>query len=327
MSSAIEIFKDNNNEVELQVQFDNETVWLTQTQMVKLFKSSKANISEHIKHILKVGELTKDATVRKFRTVQFEGSRKVNRNLDHYNLDMIISVGYRVNTERGIQFRQWATKRLNEYLVQGIAINKKRLEQTQKEVQVLKTGIQILNRAIVNEIEKQERDFLTHFSQGLSLLDDYDHETLDEKGETFGNISYPGKDDYMDLINEMYSDFESDVFAQPKDDSFESSINQIKQSFGGTELYPSLEKKSAMLLYLIVKNHSFVDGNKRIAAACFLFFLEQNSFLIKENGEPLINNSTLAAMTLFIATSKPEEKETVIKLVISILNRSKSDEL
>jgi len=195
--------------------------------MVLLFNSSKANISEHIKHIFKSDELDEMSTVRKFRTVQKEGNREVERNRKHYNLDMIISVGYRVNSKRGIQFRQWATQRLKDFLVKGYAINEKRLEQKKQEVIHLKTGIQILSRAIEAKNENNENEILNIFSKGLELLDDYDHEELDTKGNTEQETIYPKYDDYIDFITEMYSDFESDVFAKPKDDSFHSSINQI----------------------------------------------------------------------------------------------------
>ncbi len=237
MTNKIEIYKTKDKKTEIEVQFEKDTVWLTQAQMVVLFDSSKANISEHIKNIYSNKELTEGATVRKFRTVQTEGSRQVTRDRDHYNLDMIISVGYRVNSKRGVQFRQWATQRLKDYLVQGYAINEKRLQQKQQEVEYLKTGIRIVSRAI------------------------------------------------------------------------EAASNEI-------------EEKAANLLYFITKNHSFVDGNKRIAAACFLLFLEQNNALTKTDGSLRIENNTLAALTLFIATSKSDEADIVKRLIISILNRN-----
>ena len=322
MDNKIEIYKTKDNLTEIRVQFDEETVWLSQVQMLDLFESSKANISEHIKHIYADGELSRSATVRKFRTVQVEGNRSVSREIEHYNLDVIISVGYRVNSKRGIQFRQWATARLKDYLVQGYAINEKRLAQKQQEVEYLKTGIRILNRAIEQQATAEELEMLHIFAKGLELLDDYDHETLDIQGNTNLQTVYPTYDEYMNLINKMYSEFKSGVFAVPKDDSFHSSINQIRQGFGDTEFYPTIEEKAANLLYFITKNHSFIDGNKRIAAACFIYFLQRNEALLRSDGTPIINNSTLAALTLFIATSKPEEAQIVKQLAISILNRS-----
>ncbi|MBP7506209.1 MAG: virulence protein RhuM/Fic/DOC family protein [Prolixibacteraceae bacterium] len=322
MENKIEIFKSVDNETEIRVQIDVDTVWITQNQMVKLFDSSKANISEHINRIFSEGELMRGSTVRKFRTVQEEGKRKVNREIDHYNLDIIISVGYRVNSKRGIQFRQWATQRLKDYLVQGYAINERRLEQKQQEVNYLKTGIRIMNRVITEQTTGEEFEMLRVFAKGLELLDDYDHGTLDKNGRNKDNTNFPSYKEYMDMINTMHSEFQSDVFAKPKDESFHSSINQIKQSFDGVELYPTIEEKAANLLYFITKNHSFIDGNKRIAAACFIYFLKKNNSLLKPDGLPIIDNATLAALTLFIANSKSEESEVVKQLAISILNRS-----
>ncbi|HKL86157.1 MAG TPA: Fic family protein, partial [Treponemataceae bacterium] len=218
-------------------------------------------------------------------------------------------------------------KRLKDYLVDGYAINQKRLEERNMEIKHLKEGISILNRAIEHQAKnlddaKDLAHLLEQFSAGLLLLDDYDHETLDNKGKTLRTTVRIGKEPYMTLIESMRTEFSSDVFGQPKDESFDSSINQIYQSFGGAELYPTIEEKAAMLLYLIVKNHSFVDGNKRIAAACFLYFLEQNSVLYPEGtNKPIIDNHALAAITLFIAVSKPDEMETVKRVLISILNR------
>ena len=322
IKDSIEIYKSTDGSGEIEVKLDNDTVWLTQMQMIQLFLTSKANVSEHLKHIFECGELDEQATVRNFRTVQKEGARLVKRNRAHYNLDAIISVGYRINSKRGVQFRQWATQRLKDYLVKGYAINEKRLEQKNQEVIHLKNGIKILNRVIEQEIDNSnDHGMLSLFASGLSILDDYDHENLDSKGTTKCAINYPTVAEYLDLIKTMYSDFESGVFAKPKDKSFDSSINQIRQFFGENELYPSLEEKAATLLYLIVKNHSFVDGNKRIGAACFLYFLESNNRLKNDHGELIISNEALASLTLFIATSEHDEMETVKRLTITLLNR------
>jgi len=323
MENKIEIYQESNNSIGINVKFDDDTVWLTQKQMADLFDKDVRTINEHIQNIYKTDELRKDSTIRKFRIVRLEGERSVIRAVDHFNLDMIISVGYRVNSKRGTQFRQWATQQLKAYLVQGYSINIKRLEQKQQEVEYLRTGIRIVSRAIEEATDDENRAVFQLFANGLSLLDDYDHETLDISGITQKAVTYPSYDDYMQLITTMYSQFESDVFAKMKDDSFDSSINQIRQCFDGKDLYPSIEDKAANLLYFITKNHSFVDGNKRIAAACFLYFLEQNNSLLNSDNTPIIDNATLAALTLFVATSKTEEKEIVKKLIISILNRNK----
>ncbi|HJV78644.1 MAG TPA: virulence protein RhuM/Fic/DOC family protein, partial [Paludibacter sp.] len=275
----------------------------------------------HIKNIFNEGELETDATVAKNATVQMEGNRTVIRKIDFYNLDVILAVGYRVSSFKGTLFRKWATEKLNSYLVQGYAINEKRLAQKQQEVEYLKTGIRILNRAIEQQATQDDSQMLLVFAKGLSLLDDFDHQTLETEGITVATTIFPSFDEYMKLIQAMYSEFASDVFAQPKDESFHSSINQIAQSFNKVELYPTIEEKAANLLYFITKNHSFVDGNKRIAAACFLLFLERNNALYRTNGTPLISNEALAALTLFIATSKTEEADIVKHFIISILNQ------
>ncbi len=323
MQNKIEIYKIEDKETVVKVQFEQDTVWLTQAQMAELFDTTPQNITMHLKSIFKEKELDEKATCKDFLQVRKEGNRSVKRMQLHYSLDAIISVGYRIKSTRATQFRIWATKRLKDYLVKGYAINEKRLAEKQQEVEYLKTGIRILNRAIEAEIDKSNTQMLNIFAKGLQLLDDYDHQTLDTKGlKSSAEIVYPSVDDYLNLIKEMYSGFESDVFAKPKDQSFESSVNQIRQSFADRELYPTIEEKAANLLYYIVKNHSFVDGNKRIAAACFLFFLEKNNSLII-NGKPIISNEALASLTLFIATSKSDEADIVKRLIISILNRNK----
>jgi len=320
MENTIEIYRTADGEAEVEVNFREDSVWLSQAQMAELFGQTKQNISLHINNSFKEGELDKNSVVKEYLTTAADGKQyKTN----YYNLDVIISVGYRVKSIRGTQFRIWATKRLKDFLLEGYALNEKRLCQKNQEIKVLRDGISILTRAVAAKIEDQEKvhEWLHTFSGGLQLLDDYDHETLDSRGKTVKKAVYPAYDDYMAMIKEMYSDFKSDVFARPKDESFHSSINQIRQCFGETELYPSLEEKAANLLYFIVKNHSFVDGNKRIAAACFLLFLDQNNML-EIDSVPLISNETLASLTLYIAISKPEEAETVKRMTISILNRS-----
>ncbi|WP_118194313.1 virulence protein RhuM/Fic/DOC family protein [Albibacterium indicum] len=320
-TSQIEIYEATDGSTQIEVQLEQGTVWLTQAQMAELFHKDVRTISEHIQNIYSSGELLSDSTIRNFRIVRQEGKRLVNRNIDHYNLDVIISVGYRVNSKRGTQFRIWANDVLKEYLVKGYAINEKRLAQKEQEVQILKNGIQILGRAI--EEKAGENSWLSIFAKGLSLLDDYDHEQLDVEGLTQKEAVYPSLEEYQNLIYEMVVEFDSAVFGKEKDDSFQGSLNQIKKGFGEDDFYPSLEEKATMLLYLIVKNHSFVDGNKRIAAACFLKFLQQNNMLFNAQQKLIINNDTLASLTLFIASSKPEEMEIVKRLVISVLNRNK----
>lgn len=317
MEPNIEIYKTPTG-TEISIKLEGDTIWLDAHAIAELFGVKRPAIVKHVGNIYKSEELEKESSCSILEQVAADGKK---RKMNFYNLDMILSVGYRVNSSQATKFRQWATQRLKDYLVLGYAINEKRLLQKQQQVDYLKTGIRIVSRAIEEATNQDNREVFQLFSKGLALLDDYDHEELDTKGSTRKETTYPTYENYMQLINNMYSDFESDVFAQPKDDSFKSSIGQIMQSFNGQDLYSSIEEKAANLLYFIVKNHSFVDGNKRIAAACFVYFLEQNNALLKTNGESIIDNNTLAALTLFIATSKTDESEIVKHLVISILNR------
>jgi prophage maintenance system killer protein len=322
----IVIYQSEDNNAKVEVSFEGETCWLTLNQIAALFERDKSVISRHLSNVFKEGELDKEAAVAKNATVQNEGDRKVTREIEYYNLDAILSVGYRINSKRGTQFRQWATQRLKEYLVQGYAINQKRLAEKEMEVRHLKSGIRILYRTLeyhVSNLNQAKRlaAMLDDFSRGLSLLDDYDHQQLDPKGKSRQDAVFISYAEFIEVIKAMRTDFSDGFFGREKDDSFKSSAIQIYQSFGGQDLYPSLEEKAAMLLYLIVKNHSFVDGNKRIAAACFLYFLDKNNLLYGSDGIALLSNDALASMTLFIAESKPEEMETVKQVVISILNR------
>jgi prophage maintenance system killer protein len=319
--NQIEIFQDKESGITLEVKLDGETVWLDQYQLEILFDTDRTSVGRHLRNIYASNELDKEATCAKIAQVQIEGSREIKRNINVYNLDAILSVGYRVNSKKGTAFRIWANKILKEYLVKGYSINEKRLSQKEQEVQLLKNGIQILGRAI--EEKSEENEWLSIFSKGLQLLDDYDHEQLDSKGLTKKQALYLTKADYQELINQMVVDFDSQVFGKEKDQNFESSIAQIEKGFGENDFYPTLEEKATMLLYLVVKNHSFVDGNKRIAAACFLKFLQTNRMLYNAQNELIISNDTLASLTLFIASSKPDEMETVKRLVISVLNRNK----
>lgn len=322
-NSQIVIYQDNETGITIDVKLDGETIWLDQYQLETLFETDRTSIGRHLRNIYQSNELDKASTCAKIAQVQKEGAREVKRYINVYNLDAILSVGYRVNSKKGTAFRIWANQILKDYLIQGYAINQKRLQQKQQEVEFLKTGLRIVRRALENAGDEQEQEVFHQFAKGLALLDDYDHESLDQKGLTHKETIYPDFEDYMALIGQMYADFESSVFAKPKDDGFHSSINQIKQSFGDKELYPSIEEKAANLLYFITKNHSFVDGNKRIAAACFLYFLQQNKALQNSNGESIISNETLATLTLYIANSRTEESEVVKQLIISVLNRNK----
>lgn len=321
----IVIYTAADGSVTLDTRLENDTIWLTQDLMARLFETTVPNINMHIKNIYEEEELEQERTIKDFLIVRKEGNRTVSRNIAHYNLDMILSVGYRIKSKTATQFRRWATSVLKDFMTKGYVLNEKRLKEQQTQISTLKNSIALMERSLVEQIDsldvaKDVSKILHNFALGLNLLDDYDHKQLDTKGLNKTEAKRISKEEFIKVINDMKSDFESDVFAVPKDDSFESSINQIYQTFDSVELYPTLEEKAAMLLYLIVKNHSFTDGNKRIGASCFLYFLSQNNMLYK-NDKPILDNATLFALTLLIATSKPEEMETVKQIVLSILNR------
>ncbi len=322
MENQIVIYKNNDGNIECSVNLRDNTLWLSLDQIATVFQKNKSTISRHIKNIFETEELDKDSVVAFFATTANDGK---TYNVAYYNLDMIISVGYRINSKIATNFRKWATNVLKNYLTQGYAINEKLLSDKQEKIQTLQTTVSLLTRSLTNQIEslddaQQVAKILDNFAKGLDLLDNFDHKTLDVKGSTQKEAVIIPVKEFLSVINEMKSEFASDVFANPKDDSFESSVNQIYQTFGGNDCYPTLEEKAAMLLYLITKNHSFSDGNKRIAASCFLYFLEKNGILYKNN-LPIIDNGTLFALTILIAESNPKEMETMKQIVISVLNQ------
>lgn len=323
--NKIIIYQTEDGQTQIDVRLENETVWLTQQQMVQLFKSSRTNILEHIQHIYEVEELDKISTCRNFRQVQKEGNRMVNRAKTMYNLDMIISVGYRVNTKRGIKFRQWANKVLKQYLIKGYAVN----ERIRKEqIGELRQLVGMLGRTIQNQslLSNDETNALfevvTNYTYALDTLDNYDYERLTIDKTTKEEPFHATYENAMEAINGLREKFGgSALFGNEKDDSFKSSIGQIYQTFGGEELYPSVEEKAAMLLYLVTKNHSFSDGNKRIAATLFLWFLNNNHILYREDGSKRLADNTLVALTLMIAESKTEEKDVMVKVVVNLINQ------
>lgn len=316
MDQQFEIYTSSDGSTQIEVKFEGETFWLSQEQLSDLFERDQSVISRHLSNVFKDGELDKESNMQKMHFA------KSDKPIVFYSLDVIISVGYRVKSIRGTQFRQWATKRLKEYLVEGVALNAKRLEQKNKEIQVLHDGIRILSRAIEEQVNgNTSYAWLQQFSIGLNLLDDYDHETLDTQGIHSKAAIYPEINDYLVLVAQMRTEFNTTVFGKLKDGGFDSAIHQIRQTFNLEELYPSLEEKAAMLLYLVVKNHAFVDGNKRIGAAYFLLFLERNGLLYIPSGQTIISNEALASLTLFVSASQANEMQTVKNLLISVLNR------
>jgi death-on-curing family protein len=320
MKKQIEIYTSPDGNTQIDVSFEGETFWLNLNQISALFKKDKSVISRHLKNIFSSGELSRDAVVAKNATTATDGKSYI---IEYFNLDVILSVGYRVNSKRGTQFRQWATQRLKNYLIVGYALNEKRLEQKNKEIQVLHDGIRILNRSIKEKINKKEElNWLKSFSEGLQLLDDYDHEALDRVGNSSRETSFPTYNEYKEIVNHLKIKTHSSLFGIESNNGFDSAINQINRGFEEVDVYPSIEEKAAVLLYLIVKNHAFVDGNKRIAAACFLLFLNKNKLLFKNSRKPVIGNKEIVSLTLFVASSHPNEMMSVKNLIVSLLNRT-----
>ena len=312
---------------QLDVKLQNETVWLTPMQMSKLFNKARPTILEHIKNVYNERELVKKSTCRKFRQVQIEGERRISRKIDHYNLDVIISVGYRVKSKQGTQFRIWANKVLKDYLVSGFVLNEKRLKEQSEKVKELEQSLKIFKRVSEN-IQLGQDEFkgilnvITDYTYALDMLDQYDHQSVKAiKGKRKGKYKINYRD-AIELINNLHTKFGgSSLFGKEKDKSFQSTLATIYQTFDGKELYPSLEEKAANLLYLIIKNHSFIDGNKRIAASLFLMYLDKNKYLYNPKGKKRIADNALVALCLMIAESNPKEKEIIVKVVINLINQ------
>lgn len=311
-----EIILFENQGVKLEVNLKDETVWLNRQQLSKLFDRDIKTIGKHINNALSE-ELKDIPTVAKFATVQKEGERDVTRNVEYYNLDMILSIGYRVKSDKGVIFRRWANKILKDYLLQGYAVNQRRLEYLEKTVKLIDIANRIDEKLEGNDA-KEILKVIGEYSKALDLLDDYDHRTLKK---IKGNID-ERRIEYsycLEVINKLRFNEESTLFAVERDKGLESIIRNIYQSFGGQDIYKSIEEKGANFLYLIVKNHVFADGNKRIAATLFIYFLNFYGILYKD-GKQTIDNNTLAALTLLIAESNPKEKEIIVDLVMNFLN-------
>ena len=308
MKNELITFKDGTLELNVPVSWEQETVWLTRNQMAELFDRDVKTIGKHINNALK--EELDNSTVANFATVQMEGGREVERNIEHYNLDMIISVGYRVKSTRGVQFRKWANSILKQYIIQGYAVNANRMNQLGEVIRIMKRTENSLDaKQVLSVIEK--------YSLALDLLDDYDHQTMKrpDGNKAVYLLSY---EECRQVIDSMKFSADSDLFGNEKDDSFKGSIGNIYQSFAGQDIYPTLEEKAANLLYFITKNHSFSDGNKRIAATMFLYFLDKNGILFAD-GNKLIDDHTLVALTIMIAESKPDEKEMMISVIMNCI--------
>ena len=322
-ASPIAIYTSEDNTIRLDVKLENESVWLSQSQMAMLFDTYRTSILRHINNVYKIGELDKESTCAKIAQVRTEGKRRITRQIPFYNLDMIISVGYRVNSIRGTQFRIWANKILKDYLIKGYAINDKIKIDRYNE---LKEVVRLLAHTVTSQ-EKLTDDqsiglisVVTDYVYALDTLDRYDYQQLTIENTTKEERFHATYENAMEAILGLKEKFgESALFANEKDNSFKSSIKQIYQTFDGIELYPSIEEKAAMLLYLVTKNHSFSDGNKRIAAMLFLWFMERNGILYRTDGSKRIADNTLVALTLMIAESRTEEKDIMVKVVVNLI--------
>ena len=323
MEHQIEIYKSVDNAIELLVSLDNDTVWLTQEQLVLLFQRDQSVISRHIRNLFKEGELDKKSNMQKMHIANSD------KPVIFYNLDVIISVGYRVKSKQGTQFRQWATQRLKDYLVQEYAINEKRLQEATDKFQDLKNAVKLAAKAgnveALTSLEAQGiLGVIAQYAYALETLDKYDHQklTIDTAFET----TEIQKLTYENAIEQIriWRDFQKagNLFGNEKDQSFKSSLETIYQTFDKTDLYPTLEEKAAHLLYFVVKNHSFSDGNKRIAAGLFIYFLSLNNKLLNDFGTKRIGDNALVAITIMIAESKSEEKDIMAKLVVNLINNN-----
>lgn len=319
MNNSIEIYRSQDGSVQLNVKLENETVWLSANQMAMLFDRDAKTIRKHINNVFADGELTKESNTHFLRVANSD------KPVPFYNLDVIISVGYRVKSQQGVQFRRWATSVLKQYLIKGYAINQQIKLDRYNE---LKDVVRLMSRAVGLQDKVTTDEYsglfnvISDYVYALDTLDQYDYQSLSIQQTTKDEPFRATYDNAMEAINALKEKFGgSKWFANEKDDSFKSSIGQIYQTFGGEELYPSVEEKAAMLLYLVVKNHSFSDGNKRIAAMLFLWFLNNNRVLYAEDGHKRIADNTLVALTLMIVESRTEEKDVMVKVVVNLINR------
>ncbi len=324
--SKIVIYQTDDGRTQIDVRLESDTVWLTQAQMVELFQTTKQNVSLHVGNVFKEGELKQESTVKECLTVQKEGQREVARKVKYYNLDVIISVGYRVKSKRGTAFRIWARNVLKDYLVKGYAVNER---MRKEQIGELRQLVGMLGRTIQNQplLSNDETnalfDVVADYTYALDTLDDYDYQRITVKNTTQEERFHATYENAMETIHALRSKFGgSSLFGNEKDDSFKSSIGQIYQTFAGEELYPSVEEKAAMLLYLVTKNHSFSDGNKRIAATLFLWFLNNNGILYRADGSKRLSDNTLVALTLMIAESRTEEKDVMVKVVVNLISQN-----
>ncbi len=318
------IFRPQGSKVAVEVKLKNETVWLNLNEMAVAFERDKSVISRHLRNIFEYKELKKNSVVANFATTAADGK---TYNVEYYNLDAVLSVGYRVNSKRGTQFRIWATNVLKQHLIQGYTINEKRIKEHTASLKTLQQAVQMLanlseRKALTSDEAKGLFEVIRDYSYGLDVLDDYDHGRIQIKSATAKEAYQLTYDEGISLVKQMRQKFGgSSLFGHEKDGSFKSALGAIYQTFGKKDLYPSIEEKGANLLYLVVKNHAFSDGNKRIAAALFVWFLDRNKILYRADGSKRIADNALVAITLMIAESQPKEKDVIVALVVNLINK------
>lgn len=319
-SGEVVLFQTDDGKTRLEVQLDHETVWLTQDQMARLFNRERSVITKHLGNLFREGELDKQCNVQNMH-IPFS-----DKPVAHYNLDVIISVGYRVKSTQGTKFRQWATRVLRDHLVKGYTVHEQRLREEAAKLRDLQRTVDLLARTLttqelVNDTGREVLWVISDYAYALATLDRYDHGTLSLGETTRQELRVIGYDEAISIVHSMKGEFDG-LFGIEKDQGFKSALGTIYQTFDGKELYPSVEEKAANLLYFIVKNHAFSDGNKRIAAALFIYFLAGNAILYRPDGSKRLADNALVALTLLIAESRPEEKETIVKVIVNLINRS-----
>jgi len=318
--SEVVIYQAEDGNAALKVQLDQDTVWLSQAQLVNLFERDVSVISRHIRNVFKEGELDQESNLQKMQIANSD------RPVVFYSLDVIISVGYRVKSQRGTQFRQWATRVLRDHLVKGYTLNEQRLRDERAKFKEMQRTVELLSRTLANqelvtETGREVLQVITDYAYALATLDRYDHGTLAFEGTSGPAAFVLEYAEAIGIVQSMKDDFDG-LFGQEKDQGFQSALGAVYQTFDGKDLYPSIEEKAANLFYFIVKNHAFSDGNKRIAAAVFIYFLARNGILYRADGSKRLADNALVALTLLIAESKPEEKDTLVKVVVNLINRS-----
>jgi prophage maintenance system killer protein/DNA-binding Lrp family transcriptional regulator len=322
-NNAVVLYQTPDGATTLTVHLEKESVWITQKQMAELFGKTVPTINEHIKNVFKEGELEEAAVIRNFRITAADG--KVY-DISHYNLDVIISVGYRVKSQQGTQFRIWATQVLKDHIVKGYTINEQRFREQAEKLTDMRRTVELLARTLANQelVSDTGRDVLrviADYAYALTMLDRYDHGTLAIEGTTRKTLHVIDYEEAIGIVATMKGEFDG-LFGLEKDQGFKSALGAIYQTFGGEELYPSIEEKGSNLLYFVVKNHAFSDGNKRIAAALFIYFLGMNGILYRPDGSKRLADNALVALTLLIAESRPDEKETIVKVIVNLINQN-----